>query len=630
MVERRLELEPEVQEIFNCIDNGKNFLLGGGAGSGKTYSLVHVIKQIIEEQPTARIACMTYTNAAVKEIEERVSYGNLNVTTYHDFLWDCIKHFQKELKNALINLINNEDVTAITVTDNLPIAKDFFDNLEKGIQYKEYIRVKEGIISHDQLLIVANFMFENYPKLCDIIKDKYPFILIDEYQDTQKEVVQIFLEHLNKSTRKNVVGFFGDSMQSIYPDGIGNLDEYSNNLNFIPKKQNRRNPQNIINLANTLRTDGIIQEPSEDINAPNMDENGVVKLGNLSFIYSSRNNLDEVRAKLEWDFSDSKETKELNLTHNLIAGKAKFRSLMDIYDKDQILKYKDKVKEYIKDNSIKEDFSDKTFGQVIDKLGVNPSRGNMQRFIDENPNLYQYARDCSYDIFSRIYVSKDQLLDDKKQNAEEEEKKGSKRDNLIKHLFKIQNAVFYYNTKRYNDFLRITDYRSMLTSIQEKRNLKESMENLVDVGEKTIEEIINDANEKGICLIDDNLEKFKTEYSYVYDRVKDVSFSEFQYLYEYLEGFTPFTTQHKTKGAEFDNVLVIMDNGGWNNYNFKVPFTNTTSSPSTVERTKKLFYVCCTRAKENLAIFFHQPTADVISGAESLFGKDNVFNLDVK
>ena len=72
MVESRLNLEPEVQQIFQLIDQGRNFLLSGGAGSGKTYSLVSVINQAIFENPTAQIACMTYTNAAVKEIEERV------------------------------------------------------------------------------------------------------------------------------------------------------------------------------------------------------------------------------------------------------------------------------------------------------------------------------------------------------------------------------------------------------------------------------------------------------------------------------------------------------------------------------------------------------------------------------
>lgn len=74
MVEERLNLEQEVQEIFQCIDEDRNFLLSGGAGSGKTYSLVSVIRQFISENPSEKVACMTYTNAAVKEIEERVNH----------------------------------------------------------------------------------------------------------------------------------------------------------------------------------------------------------------------------------------------------------------------------------------------------------------------------------------------------------------------------------------------------------------------------------------------------------------------------------------------------------------------------------------------------------------------------
>ena len=74
MVEERSNLEPEVQVIFEAIDEGRNFLLSGGAGSGKTYSLVNVIRQVITEKPTDKIACITYTNAAVKEIENRVNH----------------------------------------------------------------------------------------------------------------------------------------------------------------------------------------------------------------------------------------------------------------------------------------------------------------------------------------------------------------------------------------------------------------------------------------------------------------------------------------------------------------------------------------------------------------------------
>lgn len=644
MVEGRLNLEPEVREIFQSIDNGRNFLLSGGAGSGKTYSLVNVIRQAIAENPTAKVACMTYTKAAVKEIEERVNHKNLNVSTIHDFLWDSIKHFQKELKEALIALANNEEVTRISIEEVNPVPENYYAVLPDGVQYKEFVRIREGIISHDELLIVANYLFEKYPKLSSIVKDKYKFIFIDEYQDTSKAVVETFLTHFKKSKRTNIIGFFGDAMQSIYEDGIGNLDDYKGDdaekVNEIPKKQNRRNPQLVIDLANKLRTDGIIQEPSADPKAPNM-VGGVIKQGTVLFLHSTDGYINKVEAFLEanyaWDFNNSKETKELNLTHNLIAGKAGFRNLMDIYDKDHILSFRDRIKKYIKDNNVAADFSENTFGEVIEALqqgksgrelnAVRPTN-TMQVFIDGNAELYNYAKSLKYSEFSKMYVDKDQLLDDKKQDKDDENKKGSKRDNLVKHLFKIQNNISLYQNKKYNEFLRATDYHFKITSIASKKALKENIESLVNVGDNTIEQVINDTNEKRICLIDDKLIAFKENKEYLYNRVKDVKFSEFQKLYEYLEGQTPFSTQHKTKGTEFDNVLVILDNGGWNNYNFGNLFLGT-GSASVLDRTQKIFYVCCTRAKENLAVFFHNPDADVIAKAKVWFGEDNVIDISL-
>jgi len=604
--------------------------------------LVNVIRQAIAENPTAKVACMTYTNAAVKEIEERVNHKNLNVSTIHDFLWDSIKHFQKELKEALISLANNEEVTKISIEEVNPVPDNYYAVLPDGVQYKEFVRIREGIISHDELLIVANYLFEKYPKLSSIVKDKYKFIFIDEYQDTNKVVVETFLIHFKKSEKKNIIGFFGDAMQSIYEDGIGNLDDYKGDdaekVNEIPKKQNRRNPKLVIDLANKLRTDGITQEPSTDPKAPNMAD-GAIRQGTVLFLHSTDGDINKVEeflsANYTWDFNNSKETKELNLTHNLIAGKAGFRTLMDIYDKDHILSFRDRIKKYIKDNNIVTDFSENTFGEVIEALqqgksgrelnAVRPTN-TMQVFIDGNVELYNYAKSIKYSEFSKMYVDKDQLLDDKKQEDDDENKKGSKRDNLVKHLFKIQNNISLYQNKKYNEFLRATDYHFKITSIASKKALKENIESLVNVGDNTIEQVINDANEKRICLIDDKLIAFKENKEYLYNRVKDVKFREFQKLYEYLEGQTPFSTQHKTKGTEFDNVLVILDNGGWNNYNFGNLFLET-GSPSVLDRTQKIFYVCCTRAKENLAVFYHNPDPQVIEKAKEWFGNQNVINL---
>lgn len=641
MVEERLKLEREVQEIFQCIDSKRNFLLSGGAGSGKTYSLVQVIRQVITENPTAKVACMTYTNAAVKEIEERVNHNNLNVSTIHDFLWDNIKHFQKELKAAIIGLANEENAK-IFIDEDESIPNNYFDELEKGIQYKEFVKIKEGIISHDELLILANYLFEKYPKLSNIVKDQYQFIFVDEYQDTNSAVIEIFLEHFRKSQKKNIVGFFGDAMQSIYDDGIGNLDQYKgeapDTVKEIKKTQNRRSPRRIIDLANRLRMDGISQEPSTDVKAPNMS-NGQVKEGNILFIYSANEDVSIVKRYLTenhgWNFGKAEETKELNLTHNLIADKAGFRALMDIYDKDLILGYRDRVKNYIKDKAITTDFSQNTFGEVITILAigktgrelnaVNPT-ASMQTFIDANQPLYQIALNYNYEAFSKLYVNKDQLLDDKKQNENDENKKGSKRDNLIKHLLKIQNNIMLYKSGRYYEFLRATDYKDKIVSIEAKKVLKENIESLINVGNKTIEEVINEAHEKGICLKDDRLEDFKAKKEYLYNRVKEIRFKEFQKLYDYLEGKTPFSTQHKTKGTEFCNVLVILDNGGWNKYNFENMFLNS-GSASVLDRTQKIFYVCCTRAKENLAVFYHNPSPQVINKAKEWFGENNIIEI---
>lgn len=620
----------ELQQILEHINNRENFLLSGGAGSGKTYTLVEVIRAIIEKNPSEKIACMTYTNAAVKEIEERVNHQNLTVSTYHDFLWDIIKHFKKELKLGLIALANDEAIGKIIIDEPDVIPNNYFDHLNEGIQYKEYVRIKEGIISHDEIIILANYIFQNYPKICDILKDKFPFILIDEYQDTQREVVQVLLDHLTQSNKKNVIGFFGDAMQAIYPEGIGDLNDYvgteSGEVFEVLKEQNRRNPQKVIDLANLIRTDGLIQEPSNDPYAPNMVNENEVKEGEIKFIYSSTEDITPVRAYLGWDFHNTRETKELNLTHNLIAGKAGFNNLMDIYNNDRILEYKNLVRRFIREHNIDVSNPELTFGDILDKQEINVARPpRIQSFIEDNLILFEFALSQKWEVFSKIYIGSEQLIDDKKQSSDEESKKGSKRDNLIKHLFKIQNSIHLYNVGNYNEFLKKTELK--VNSINDKKILKNIIEEFNEIGAKTIEEVINLADEKGICIKDDKFERYIEENEYVYLRIKNIPFSEFQDLFKYLEGYTPFSTQHKTKGSEFDNVLVILDNGRWNQYNFTYLFTGN-GNPTVLERTQKIFYTCCTRAKEKLAVFFHNPSAEVLIRAEQWFGEENVIKID--
>ena len=98
MVERTIE--SEVEKVFEVIKQDQNFILEGGAGSGKTYSLISIIEKISIEEPKQSIICITYTNNAVAEIRSRIINDNLWVSTIHEFIWYIIKKYQKEIKNS--------------------------------------------------------------------------------------------------------------------------------------------------------------------------------------------------------------------------------------------------------------------------------------------------------------------------------------------------------------------------------------------------------------------------------------------------------------------------------------------------------------------------------------------------
>jgi DNA helicase-2/ATP-dependent DNA helicase PcrA len=236
-----------------------------------------------------------------------------------------------------------------------------------------------------------------------------------------------------------------------------------------------------------------------------------------------------------------------------------------------------------------------------------------------------------------MYWDKEQLLDDKIE-ADGAIVKDAKRDALIKHLFKIQSIIFLYQQKNYLDLLRKLDMQVHTNT--DKKNVHDMLEELLVIQHHSIGDIVEYANEKGICVKSDSYNRFVEKSEYLYWRVANIPFEIFQNLYNYLEGRRPFSTQHKTKGLEYENVLVILDSGGWNKYNFEYVFDNTIVNRLTAtkrntytkikQRTEKLLYVCCTRAKDNLVVFYPNPSSGVIEGAKRLFGDVNCVNLDAE
>lgn len=639
-------MDQEVEKIIDHIEKGENFLLSGGAGSGKTYSLVQVIREVIARHPSSKIACMTYTNASVHEIERRVDHSNLNVSTIHDFLWDNIKNFQRELKATLIEMLNTEDsgISLNGYEGEVPLY--FFDKDREpnfAIQYKEYLKLQDGIVSHDEVLKLSERMFFKYPKIVSFVKSRYPFVFIDEYQDTNPLIVKILLEYFPKVSKKCVVGFFGDSMQAIYDDGVGNIDNYlitdenpDGCVYEVQKKQNSRCPLSVIALANFLRLDSLRQEPSTDLKAPNMTVDGHVKEGTILFYYSDEDKTDILKEKLTsefgWNFSDTRNTKELRLTHNLIANEAGFETLMRIHDSDKIIEYGKRIRDYAKMKGVLDDIKPQILEESIkilssrfpdDKKKWSPTK-SQQDFINTNSALYAEALTMPFESIA-CYIDKDQLLDDKSEEAAGTGT-GSKLSPLNLHLHKIEHCIQLYLDKDYNEFMRFTSTKQ-ITRARQKKELREGIDRIVNsYNDMTISEVVDLADSLGICVKDDKLNSYIGNNPYLWRRIKDVSYKEARNVYDYRMGNKPFSTQHKTKGLEYNNVLVILKSN-WSNYDFASLFYDNGKKKSIVQRTKKLFYVCCTRAKECLVVYYPSASNQVIEGAKTLFGQENVYRI---
>lgn len=652
MVEGRLEIEDEMKEILQCIENKKNFILTGGAGSGKTHSLVSLIQEIGRLYPNKSIICITYTNNAVAEIKSRISNDKLFVSTIHEFLWKIIKKYQKELKETIIELIYSEEEKYKKFTlpkDNLEknemkINLGYFLNSE--IVYDEYYSLKseeDSKIGHDEVLLIAEKMFEKYSKLCDILKDNANFIFIDEYQDTSEEVTNIFLNHINKSKKENIIGFFGDSMQSIYETGIGNIKDDS--LKRINKIQNRRNPLKVIELTNKLRDDGIKQIPSKDTQATNINKGtGKIKEGNVKFIYSDNNILEELKKTYifnDWDFKNTLNTKELRLTHKLNAEESGFKELYNLYINDFIYS---KLISKLKEKKISEDEDINNFGYIIEKFPIFSGKGkeNILKQADtKSKEEIEKIKDIEWGKIKNSFINKDSLLDYKFNGLTEKYESTSNRDKILQKLDLIYESINLYSENKYVELFK--KLKIKISSYEDKIKIRKEMNELIELMKSQndkIYEIIDKANNILNIKNDEKyIEFIGNKGWYLWNRIKDISFSEYVKSIEYQKEYFPYSTQHSVKGSEFDNVLVILDNGKWNMYNFNLLLENIFDENNILEknkifnRTKKLFYVCCTRAKENLIVFIQINNQKInkekiISNAKKLFGEENVINGD--
>jgi DNA helicase-2/ATP-dependent DNA helicase PcrA len=203
-------------KIQECLDQRKSFILDAGAGSGKTYSLVEVLRYLIGSgigaqlaRNSQRIACITFTNIAKDQVIEGTGGSPLlHVSTIHDFLWTLGKPHQKALKRALVR--HNNELNADSKRRRDPAELEAALKTV-GISYSDRgAEFLEGRLFHDDLLNVMRILFEDNPLIAKITAARYPYIFVDEYQDTSKAVIDILINRiLAANEHKAVLGFFG-------------------------------------------------------------------------------------------------------------------------------------------------------------------------------------------------------------------------------------------------------------------------------------------------------------------------------------------------------------------------------------------------------------------------------------
>ena len=531
-----INLEKEVLEALQCIKNGENFIIEGGAGSGKTYSLISLINILTEDLPNIRIVCITYTNNAVAEILSRIENKNLRVSTIHDFIWSLIGKFQNEIKNVLIDLINDEGEKIFKKPKDYGedlICEEYFQDLY--VDYDEYYAITPNDknvvkISHDHILIVAEKIFEKYKKISDILKDIADCIFVDEYQDTSPLV--------------------------------GNETD-----DFISIKKKA--------------------------------------------IFDS------------WDFSDGKQTKELRLTHKYNAEMAGFEDLYDLYNADLITTLISKIKGKIDKGCLD---NDKTLGALA--LEEKPIF-NKEDLLDQinrddtYQSIYSILADMSWgEAYAKCRITKESLMSYKLNGMSGKYEANSYRDRILCRLDILEEIIELYEGNKFNDFLRITKFS--ISNREDKICLKQAIDYLVKEDDKTIEEVLVFAEDQGLLEKDDLFDDcIINKGFYLWERIKNITFKQYRKSVLYLKEFSPICTQHSVKGSEYDNVLLVLESN-WNKYDFYTLFGKGSLNHNVRMRTKKLFYVCITRAKKNLVIYLPIQDSEILDKAKEFFGEENV------
>ena len=565
----------------------KSFFLFAGAGSGKTYSLVLLLKKIrdkIGQDLMLRgknVAVITYTNAATDEIINRLDYSSVfHISTIHSFVWDVIKYYQNDIKQLYCQYLRDDiriigekldsarNKTTKTYRTNFEKMNYLKDRLERAETIEKFVYNPNGsnpeynALNHADVIKISAQMIMNSLMLQRIIAQRYPIFLIDESQDTKKELVDAFFSIQKNFGETFTLGLLGDQKQRIYTDGKKDM------VSIIPiewekpvKKMNYRSAKRIVKLANAIGKD--IDFHAEQVSREDAIE-GFARL----FIVQQGNgiNKDEVEQTVmkkmceltkdaKWVEANTN-VKILTLEHMMAVRRLGFEQFFGPLSK--VTKYQ---MTFLQGTVSELEFFTKEILPIADSIKED-GRIALEILKSNSPLLSKKNIEKSYELYLRC-----------------REETGTV-------------------AKKVNDDHSI---REVVKAVRDSQLL-------------TIPEVIRQACELTPDEINDEME----EDLQAWVKVMDLSISMVRKYDDYVNQHTRCDTHQGVKGLEFERVMVIIDDSEAKGFMFSYDklfgvkeLTETdikhieAGEESSIDRTLRLFYVTCTRAKESLAIIMY-------------------------
>ena len=597
------------REIYTCIaaTPPQPFVVRAGAGSGKTTSLIKALDWVMSEHGASmrakkqKIACITYTDLAANEILADVNDDPLiHVSTIHSFYWSIAKTFQADIKVWLQNDIRRriselEDefknyssrVRQATRDRNKVDQERYARNLDavagtKTLNYGLGSDYAKGILWHEDILQLADFLLQNRPLFRRVVALNYPFVFIDESQDAFPGVVKSFKEVEAQMRGKFCLGFFGDPMQSIFMRGAGDIPR-EDHWRAITKPENFRCAKQILDVANAVRAQGDGMEQVRGLHERIDGELKPVEGSARMFILPNTLNRNEALARVrEWSAATNNDegwrtpdiaVKILVNVHRMAANRLGFGGIYSALN--------DKTSE-----AMKQGMQDGTGWPVRPFLSfalpivAAMKDGNefaaMNLLREFSPRLAPGALTGrrAADVLRELRAAVLQLvamLDDA----------GNTIGDMALHL---RDAGLFEFDERYGRALGLNG-------------------NVADAAQEA------EASEAAAT------ERRSSDAAMV--KFFQCSTQELRPYECYVSEGSPYATQHGVKGAQFERVIVVMDEeeSDYRTYNYERVFASAEAraadraraqdgDENTWSRTLRLLYVCCTRAQRGLVLTF--------------------------